>query len=383
MDFSLNEEQEMFRNYVRKYLEDLEGTNVARDVIKGNLKSLKDSYKGLSELGCTAINIPESHGGLGLGELNLVPVFEEIGRVLLPSMYPESLAFAVPLLKKYGTDAQKEKYLKSIAQGDRNITLAWIEPKRGYNHTEVTFKAVLNDNNIQLNGVKTLVPNGDQADTYILVVRTNEQEGKEGLSLIIVDRSEEIEVRKLNGMDESQSLAELTMNNLEIPRDSILGKEGEGWDLLEEGLLHLNASLSSMMVGAMDEVVQMATAYAKMREQFNQPIGRFQAIKHRIVDMKLDLETARSLSHYANWAVDSDAEDKVEAVYSARAFITTAYKEIASHNIQIHGGIGFTEEIDCHLYLKRATYYENYLGSVIDHHEKIVKAINKEAAMIS
>jgi len=119
----------------------------------------------------------------------------------------------------------------------------------------------------------------------------------------------------------------------------------------------------------------MAAEYAKIREQFGQPIGRFQAIKHRIVDMKLDLETARSLTYYANWAIESHAPDYIAAIASTRLFVTDAFIRVASHNIQIHGGIGFTEEMDCHLYVKRARFYENYLGNRQQYYEQTVKAL--------
>lgn len=375
MDFALSEEQEIFRGYLRKYLDDVGQTKVAREFINGNIEGLKSTLTGLAELGCTGINISESYGGLGLGTLDLIPVFEEIGRALLPGVYLETMALAVPLLEKYGSEKQKEKYLPEIASGTRTVTLAWAEPNKGYNPNEVECFAHAEGNSLVIDGVKALVPEGDLADTYLLLVRTSDGNDGSGLSLVLVDRTTDIEIRLQKCVDETKHLAELTFNQVEVSKQQLLGQMDQGWSILQGGLLYLNAALSSMMVGGMEKVVEMSTEYAKIREQFGQPIGRFQAIKHKIVDMKLELETARSLSYYANWALDSEENDREATIYSARTFTTNAYIDVASHNIQIHGGIGFSEEIDCHLYLKRARYFENYLGSTNYYNEQIAVAL--------
>lgn len=375
MDFSLNQEQEMFRGFVRKYLNDVGQTKVAREFIKGDTKALQSVFSGLAELGCMGITISEEYGGLGLEALDLVPVFEEIGKVILPGAYLETMALAVPLLEKYGSEGQKEKYLTDIASGSRSITLAWLEPKKDYNPDEIECWARLDGDDLIIDGIKTLVPDGDLADTILLLVRTDEGKEGDGLSLVLLDRTNETVIKVQQCIDETRHLTELTFTNVRISKEQLLGSINQGWPILQEGLLYLNAALSSMMVGGMERVVDMATDYATIRKQFGQPIGRFQAIKHRIADMKMDLEAARSLSHYANWALENDYEDREGAIHSARSFSTEAFIRIASQNIQIHGGIGFTEEIDCHLYLKRARFFENYLGSTQHNNEQVALAL--------
>lgn len=375
MDFSLNEDQEMFRGIVRKYVKDIGETKVARDFIKGDLEAYHSAHSGLAELGCMSINISEKYGGLGLEALDLVPVLEETGKYILPGVYLETMAFAVPLLEKYGSEIQKEKYLTEIAAGSRSVTLAWLEPKKDYHPNEIACSARPDGNYFIVDGVKALVPDGNQADTILLLLRTAEGIDGNGLSLVIMDQTDDIEIKVQKSIDETRHLAELTFNNVKIRKEQILGPIDQGWTIIQEGLLYSNAALSSMMVGGMERVVEMATEYAKIREQFGQPIGRFQAIKHRIADMKMDLEAARSLSHYANWALENDIEERESAVYSARSFATEAYIRAASDNIQIHGGIGFTEEMDCHLYLKRARFYENYLGSAQHNNEQVALAL--------
>lgn len=372
MDFALNEDQEMFRTYLRKYLDKVGKTDVARDFMNGNTETFQDTVSGLAELGATAINIPEEQDGLGLGAVDLVPVLEEMGRVVLPGLYLETMTFAVPLLNKYGTEEQKAKYLPDVAAGSKNFSLAWLEPGKDYSTEEVECVVKDEGDTLVINGVKELVPDGDLADAFIVVVRNSDEE----LSLVLVDQDDKLPVRRQKCVDESKHATEITFDQWTVPKSQLLGTWNQGKEILEEGVLHLNAGLSSLKVGGMASVVDMATEYAGIREQFGQPIGRFQAIKHTIVDMKMDLEMARSLSYYASWTLEEpNTNEQKAAVYSARAFATDAFIRLASQNIQIHGGVGFTEEMDCHLFLKRARFYEHYLGSVRNYQERIASAL--------
>ncbi|GLY11172.1 acyl-CoA dehydrogenase family protein [Pseudobacillus badius] len=374
MDFSLNEDQETFRKYVRKHLEDNEGMKTARQFIRGDREKLKVVEGGLSELGCYSIPISEAYGGLGLGPLDLVPVLEEFGRVLLPGLYIETLALAVPLIDKYGSEELKNGFLPGIAAGEKTVSIAWLEPGKQYSPADIQLSACKEEDFV-LNGIKTIVPDGDQADAYIIPVRTAFGKGQEGISVLLVDRTAAIDIRGQKCMDETRYTAELTFQNVRVPKDRLIGPLHGGWEVFQEALLHLNAALCSFMVGGMEKIVDMAVDYASIRMQFGQPIGRFQAIKHKIADMKLDLETARSLSYYANWVLEGETEDCKAAIYSARSFITEAYIRTAAANVQIHGGIGFTEELDCHLYVKKSRFCEQYLGSIEEHREIVACAL--------
>ncbi|MEB2627898.1 acyl-CoA dehydrogenase family protein [Peribacillus frigoritolerans] len=376
VDFSLNQEQEMFRGYVRKYLDGAGQTKTARAYIEGETGSLRAILSGLADLGCTSINISEGHGGMGLGPLDLIPVLEETGRSLLPGLYLETNALAVPLIEKFGTEEQKDRYLAEISAGTKTFSLAWLEPGGSYGPSGINLEAKSLNGRLILSGVKSMVPDAELADHYIVLVRTGKGKRNEGITLLIVDRNEtNVTIESQKNIDETRHLAALAFNDVEIPMDQILGSMHQGWDAIQEGLLSFNAALSAVIVGCMEKVVEMAAEYAKIREQFGQPIGRFQAIKHRIVDMKMDLETARSLAYYANWALESGAEDRVQAISCARIFATKAFVRISSDNIQIHGGIGFTEEMDCHLFVKRARFYENYLGSTEQYYKQAATAL--------
>lgn len=375
MDFALDEDLEMFRKNVRKYLDKEGQIDVARAFIKGDTKAVDKTITGLAELGITAVNISEENEGIGLGTVALVPIFEELGRALLPGPLLETLAFAVPLIEKHGTKEQKEKYLPEIAAGGRTVTLAWLEPQSDYRPLDIQCEAKQADDEFVISGVKEMVPEADSVDTLLTVVRTSNSNGKEGISLMLVDKEDSISIDLQESFDETKHLGKVTFNELHVPKGQLLGEIDKGWDLLEEGLLHLNAAIASTMTGGIEKIVETIAEYANIREQFGGPIGRFQAVKHPIVNIKVDLESARSLSYYAAWALENDAEDKVSAIYSARSFATEAFIKAASDNIQLHGGIGFTEEIDCHLFLKRARFYENYVGSHVDFNEHIANAL--------
>lgn len=372
MDFALNQEQELFRSFVRKYFNSIEQTKPARLYMEGNDELFQAAWSKLAELGCMAINVPEHYDGAGFEQVSLVPVLEEVGRALMPGVYLETVGFAVPLLERFGTEEQKKHYLPKIAAGELAVTLAWLEPDTlGYEEGAVQLKAVEQGRSFVLDGKKTLVPHGDTADVLIVPVRTDNG----GLTLLLVERDEQISSRVQDSVDETRRLAEMTFHDVQVPVQQVLGSINEGWHILQDGLHYLNAALSATMVGGMDRVIDMAVEYANTREQFGQPIGRFQAIKHKLADMKVELETARSLTYYAHWALDEDAADKAAAAASARAYATEAFIRTAGHNIQIHGGIGFTTEIDCHLYLKRSRSLESYLGRMETHYEQIAQGL--------
>ncbi|WP_431029335.1 acyl-CoA dehydrogenase family protein [Lysinibacillus sp. LZ02] len=381
MYFALTKEQKLFQTSVRKYLTSQEKTTAARLFMSGDTSRYEKIWAGLSELGAMAINIPEEYGGAGLTQVDLIPVMEELGRVLLPGVYAETVAFATPILTKYGTEQQKKIYLSQIANGQKKFSLAIAE--RGamtFAKEGIALEAKKEGNQYVLNGSKTFVIDGDTVDILLVAAKVDGQ-----ITLFIIDREvASWESCRLQVIDETKGVTEVYFNQLKVSESAIIGQIGQGWDIVNDGLQTLNTAIATIGIGGMEEVVEMCAEYARTREQFGHPIGVFQAVKHRIVDMKVELELAKSLVYYANWAISEQAADAKSAVASARAFTTDAYIEVAAHNIQMHGGIGFTTEIDCHLFLKRARMMESYLGSVQDCYEVIMSEqgwrINEETA---
>lgn len=371
MDFSLNEEQRLFQKSIRQFLESKGSLEIPRHYMDGKTEILEEVWQGLGDLGYMGITVPESYGGLGLGDLTLVPILEEMGRVVVPGPYPETVAFAVPLLNKFGSDEQKQKYLPQIAEGKRKCTVALYETGEDISPAEIQLKAEKRGDEYILSGEKILVPHVDIADTIIVPARTSGSHSEYGVTLFLIDRHDvELEMKEQTSIDETRRMVKVSFEEVRVASSQILGPLHGGWGLLQTGLYHLNGAWCSTMVGGMEKTVEMATEYANTREQFGQPVGRFQAVKHRIVDMKLDLECARSLSYYASWALENEAADMVEAVSLATSFNSEAFVKVTSKNIQVHGGMGFTWEFDCHLLLKRARSLENHLGSPEMHREQ-------------
>lgn len=374
MDFALSEDQKLFQESLRKYLDSVDQTAVARSYIDKDMTSTKKVWTDLSKLGYLGINISDAYNGIGEETLSMVPIFEEIGRALIPGAYAETLGLVVPLLENYGTEEQKAKYLPEIVTGKRVFSFAFLESGISFDSEEVQLQAEKENGKYILNGIKTLVPYVELANSLLVAIRTSAN-SDDGLTLLILDVEELSTVKRLENFDEARSLSEITFDNVSVSDSQRLGSEDNGWKVLEEGFAYMNVTLSAMMVGGMEKLVEMAAEYANTREQFGRKIGSFQAIKHKIVDMKRDMENARSLTYYAAWALDNNAEDKILAVSSARSYATESFIRGASHNVHIHGGIGVTTELDSHLYLKRARTYENYIGSTEDHLAKIGLAL--------
>ncbi len=371
MDFSLTEQQEEFRSYVRKVLGEQGETHIARAISAGDEDELEKVHHKLTELGVMGITVPEQYGGIELGSIDLIPIMEELGRAVAPDVYVETLAFAVPLLAEHGTEWQKETYLQSIAEGSSLLSIAWLEPQGKYTFDAISTTAVRTEEGYVLNGTKSLVRNTAQVTDFILLAKDE----TDALCLFIVPKAMVSCIEAQQSFDETQPFCRLVLNGVTIPAKYRLAEAGGAKPAVEKAMLSLLAALHSMMIGGMDRLVDMSTEYAKIREQFGQPIGRFQAIKHRLADLKVTLETARALSHYAAWTVENESVDCEETIYSARAFLADSYIKIAAESVQIHGGIGFTEELDCHLYVKRSRVYENYLGSQYEIREKAAAAM--------
>lgn len=370
MDFALNEDQELFRSSIRQFLESKGDLTIPRHYMDGKAEVLEEIWKGLGELGYMGITVSENYGGLGLGDLSLVPILEELGRAVIPGPYPETVAFAVPLIEKYGSEEQKKRYLPEIAEGRRKFSIAMFERGGEVSPAEIKLRAKANGDNYVLEGEKILAPHGDIADTLIVPVRTGGNSGDYGITLLLVDcKDAKLEFHIQQSIDETRKMVKVSFGEVVVPKSQVLGPIHGGWSLLQKGLYHLNAAWCSTMVGGIERTVQMATDYANTRQQFGQPIGRFQAVKHKIVNMKLDLELCRSLSYYASWAIENEAEDMVEAVALATSNNSEAFIRAAGSNIQVHGGMGFTWEYDCHLFLKRARSLESHLGSPESHRE--------------
>jgi alkylation response protein AidB-like acyl-CoA dehydrogenase len=375
MDFAFSEEQEMLRRSARDFLAKECSPKVVRKLMEAEDAYDPALWKKVSDLGWTALGIPEQYGGVGTF-LDLVVVLEEAGRALLPGPFFATMGLAVPALIESGTEAQKKEALSAIAAGDARATLAVTEPSGRWDASGVTLAAKQAGGAWKLDGVKLFVPDAQHADYTVVAARTR-AEGEDGISLFLVKgRPKGMTVTSLKTLDMTRRWAEVRFEGVELGADALMGPAHTAWPRLKRAMEWGTAALCAEMVGGAQKVLETSTEYAKTRQQFGKPIGIYQAVSHKLADMLVLSESSRSATYYAAWAVEADAPDRSMAASMAKAYVSDAYRKITGDGIQVHGGIGFTWEHDMHLYFKRAKSSEVTLGDATYHRELVAQSLD-------
>jgi alkylation response protein AidB-like acyl-CoA dehydrogenase len=375
MDFAFSEEQEMLRASAREFLAKQCPPSYVRRMMEADDAWDPAFWGKLAEMGWTGLGIPEEQGGVGTF-LDLVVVLEEAGRALLPGPFFSTMGLAVPTLLEAGSDAQKKDVLSAIAAGDARATVALTEPAGRWDADGVTLTAQQAGGGWRLDGVKLFVPDAAVADHLIVAARTRPG-GEDGITLFLVSgRPAGVTVSPLKTMDMTRRWYEVRFEGLQLSADAVVGAVDQGWAPLRRALDWAAAGLCAEMVGGAQHVLDTSVEYAKTRQQFGKPIGIYQAVSHKLADMLLETESARSATYYAAWAVDADAPDRSLAASMAKAYTSDAYRRAAGNGIQVHGGIGFTWEHDMHLYFKRAKASEVTLGDATYHRELVAQALD-------
>lgn len=365
----------MLRRSARDFLAKECGPKVVRRLMES-----KDSYdvelwKKIADLGWTALGIPEQYGGVGTF-LDLIIVFEEAGRTLLPGPFFSTMGLAAPTLIEAGTESQKKEVLGAIAQGSARATLALTEPSGRWDASGITLAARQSSGGWQLDGVKLFVPDAEAADYMVVAARTR-GEGEQGISLFLVKgRPQGLAVKPLETLDLTRRWSEVRFDNVQLDAEAVMGVPDKAWPALKRALDWATAAICAEMVGGVQKVLETSTEYAKTRHQFGKPIGVYQAVSHKLADMLVLSESGRSATYYAAWTVDADAPDRSLACSMAKAYVSDAYRKAAGDGIQVHGGIGFTWEHDMHLYFKRAKSSEVTLGDATYHRELVAQALD-------
>jgi alkylation response protein AidB-like acyl-CoA dehydrogenase len=228
-----------------------------------------------------------------------------------------------------------------------------------------------------LNGTKLFVPDAHLAEALVVVTRTGESKNAEhDISLFLVPaHTPGLDVKLLPTMDQTRKLCEVTLTDVAVPADALLGGRDAGWSPLTRVVERATVALCGEMCGGAQRVLDMTTEYAKIRIAFGKPIGSYQGVKHRAADMLVDVENAKSLTYYAAWTMDENAPEAPLAASMAKAYVSDAYRKVSGAGIQLHGGIGFTWEHDLHLYFKRAKSSEFTFGDATYHREKVAQLI--------
>ena len=374
MNFDFSDDQKMLKEQVRKFLADKCPMSVTRRVLDGDEPYAKEVWKGLVEMGLTGTAIPEEFGGLGLGALELCVIAEELGRAAAPVPFSSSIYLAAEAIKLFGTQKQKQAWLPKLASGEIVGALAVSEGTHTAHPRNVETKFAGG----KINGVKQPVTDGGAADVVIVAVNTGGS-GEQAISLAIVDlKAGGISAEPVRTIDPSREHVTLTFRD--APAEILGDKQGEGWSQLSRVLDGAAVLFAFEQVGGAEAALEMARDYALERYAFGRQIGSYQAIKHKLADMYVKKELAKSNAYFGAMMLNDDGAELTEAASASRIAGSDAYVFAAQENIQAHGGIGYTWESDCQFHYRRAKLLALTIGAPIQWKEKLVSRLEAKNA---
>ncbi len=354
MDIQFTEEQELLRSSVQRLLRDQYDFDTRRKIVATEEGWSRKHWNAFAEMGLLAAPFSEASGGLGGGALSTMIVMQEFGRHLVVEPFFETVVLAGGLIEDVGTDAQREELLPGIMSGEAIWALAWTESKSRYDVNHVATTAKRNGDKYVLNGAKAAVIGAPWADKLIVSARTSgSPRDRAGVSLFIVDRqSAGLHLQSFKTID-GRSAAEISFKDLTVPASNLLGEEGAGVVALEACRDRAIAALCAEATGAMDVLNTSTLEYTKTRKQFGVALGTFQVLQHRMVDMFIALEEATSLMQHLNLTiVDGDPQGS-KLASGAKSKIGEAARFVGEQAIQLHGGMGMSDELSVGHYFKR------------------------------
>ena len=374
MDFTFDDEQELFRRSARKFLETYCDKSVVRELEASESGFSPELWKGMADLGWMGTIVPSEYGGLECSLLDLAVLFEEIGRAAMPGPMLSTTMGTLAILEA-GTEAQKQEFLPEVARGEKVLTVAFEEPEVNYDMKGTSLRAVSKDNGYVLSGTKSFVPYATVADALLVAARTSGKVGEEkGITIFIVDgKSQGMRFSPMKTIAADKQF-QADFNDVHVRPENVLGGLDDGYPLIEDIRKKAGAVQCVEMVGGAQKELDMTSEYTKIRHQFDRPIGSFQAVQHRAADMYTDVLGARLAAYRALWCLSQGMPADWE-VSVAKYFANKACQRVAFSAQQLHGGIGFTLEYDLHFYYRRAKAFELKLGPQALHLRKLGAAL--------
>ena len=371
MDFSFTEEQTLLEESVARFFQNDYDFESRRQLTKSELGYSADNWKTFAELGWLGVPFSEADGGFGGGAVESMLMQENFGKGLLVEPYLATVILAGGALKHGGTAEQKAKYLPGVIDGSLQGALACAEPQGRFNLADLTTTAVAGDGGYVLNGHKAVVLNGPAADFIVLTARTSgAQRDQQGVSLFVVDASAEGLGKRDYPTVDGMRAAEITLNDVQVGADALVGELDQGYGLIEQVLDDGIMAVGSEAVGCMEVLYKDTVEYCKTREQFGQPIGKFQVLQHRMVDMFMEHEQSKSLMYMAAMRMDEGYGPEAQKAVSAfKVQVGKSGKFVGQNAVQLHGGMGMTDELNIGHYFKRLTVIDTLFGNV-DYHLK-------------
>ena len=375
MPLVLTDEQAMLRDSVRSFLRENASVEHLRRLRDSNDSHgfSTDVWRSFVELGFAGILLPESFGGLGLGYVEVGVVMEEMGRHLSATPFLSTAVLATTALVRGGSEAHKSQYLPGIARGTLIAALA-VDETAKHGAQRINLRADRHGDSFRLNGTKTFVVDGHVADLLIVAARTSGAAGEiGGLTLFLVDPATNAVKTERTVMVDSRNAARLIFENVTVNADAVLGEVDGGFGLLEAVLNVGRAAVSSELLGLSEEAFVRTVSYLGQRKQFGRLIGEFQALQHRAAHLYSELEITRAAVLKALQVLDTafDAAAPIVAVAKARAGATAALA--VQESVQMHGGIGMTDEFDIGLFMKRARVGQELFGDANFHTDRLAR----------
>ena len=371
MDLAFTEEQDMLRDAVRGLCADAaDSVRALEDDPKGYDEAF---WQGLAAMGLTGLMTPEVLGGSGMGLLDAVVVYEELGRSLVPSPHLASSVVAGGVLATAGSDAQQADWLPAMAAGEAVLSVAWLEPNNSSGPSGVQMAAVPDGDGFVLSGPKRHVPYASSADRLVVLARTGAAEGgAEAVDLFLVDPTGEGVTLTLQPTVAGDTQYRVDLDRVRVEATDRIGPAGTGWATWSTVMADAIVLVAAQAVGAAEATHALTTEYAKERHQFDKPIGAFQSISHYLADGITAIDGARVLVHRAAWSRD-EGRDVSTLAPMAKLFATQTCRDVTGVAIQVHGGMGFTVECDAQLYFRRAKSWQlNWFDD--DHLEELIAA---------
>jgi pimeloyl-CoA dehydrogenase small subunit len=368
MDFSYSEEQELLRNSVARFLADTYNFETFRKVSRIEPGWRREIWKQFAELGLLGASLPEEYGGLGGAAIETMIVMEAFGRALVVEPYVPTVVIAGGLFRAAGSERQKQEWLPRIASGDAVFAFAFAEPQGRYNLSDLTTTAKRRAEGYVLNGQKAVVIGAPFADALIVTARTaGDRRDTNGVSVFLVDaRTNGISRRDYPTMDGLRA-SEITFENIELPAQNMIGTPDEALLLIEQVVDEAIAAHCAEALGAMRVLQEATVEYARTRKQFGVPIGKFQVLQHRMVDMLMQVEQSASMVLMVTLKLGQSTLERKKATSAAKVQIGKAGRFVGQSAVQIHGGIGMTDELALGHYFKRVAMIDALYGNV-DHH---------------
>ena len=364
MDFSYSEEQQMLQDSIAKFVQNDYDFDSRMKLVKSETGYSEENWKLFAELGWLMVPFSEADGGLGGSATDLMVVMEEFGKGIVIEPFLATAVMGGGLVAAAGSDEQKAELIGGIMEGGLQMAFAYAEPQSRYNLADVATTARKDGDNYVLSGHKAVVLNGGAADVIVVSARTSgDQSDEEGISLFLVEaKSGGVRIKSYRTQDGGRA-AEVHLENVSVPAAKLLGEEGKALPIMNQVINRAILSICAEAVGAMEMSYKKTVEYSKTRVQFGVPIAKFRALQHRMADMFIEHQQAKSIVLMAAMKLDQGGAEADKAVSAMKSRIGKAGRKIGQESVQIHGGIGVTEELDIGHYFKRLTMIELLFGT--------------------